>query len=94
MNDNRIGGLAFLLTRVARRVRPIRRRLLAKPSGSRPAPDATTLSGVLWDMFSGSAPYGDIFRRMFSPGLIARLVLAAPVRPAAGPATGRTEVEA
>jgi hypothetical protein len=29
-------------------------------------------------MFSGSAPYTDIFRRMLSPGLMARLALGAP----------------
>ena len=36
------------------------------------------LSGVLWDIFSGSAPYSDIFRRMFDPMLAVRGVVAMP----------------
>lgn len=78
-SDNRIGGVAFTMTRIARRLRPVRRLLLnvtrreqARVGGKKP------LSGILWDMFSGSAPYGDIFRRMVDPRLIARLGLAMP----------------
>ena len=31
------------------------------------------MSSVLWDMFSGSAPYADIFRRTLHPVFLARL---------------------
>jgi flavin-dependent dehydrogenase len=79
MNDNRIGGVAFILTRVAQRVKPLRRLILRETIREQSSPGSRTLlSSILWDMFSGSAPYGDIFRRMFHPALIARMALAAP----------------
>ena len=38
-------------------------------------PGATPrMSGVLWDMFSGSAPYGDVFLRMIRPGFLGRFL--------------------
>jgi flavin-dependent dehydrogenase len=84
--DNWLGHYAFVLTRVAQRLRILRRALLAvtrdeQRSGRRPR-----LSGVLWDIFSGSAPYSDIVRRMVDPVLLIRgamvipRVLAASVR--------------
>jgi len=77
-SDNRIGRFAFILTRVAQRLRILRFAILAiirdeQTHGRRPR-----LSGILWDMFSGSAPYRDIFRRMFDPGLILRGAIALP----------------
>jgi flavin-dependent dehydrogenase len=76
--DNRIGKVAFLATRVARRFRPLRRAMLrmvaaeqARPGHLRP------MSGVLWDMFSGSAPYADIFLRMLRPAFLGRFLWAA-----------------
>ena len=76
--DNRIGELAFRLTRLAQRLPILRRAILAitideQVHGRRPR-----LSSILWDMFSGSAPYGDIFARMVDPALIWRGVLALP----------------
>jgi hypothetical protein len=76
--DNRIGHFAFMLTRVAQKLRIMRFAILAiirdeQTHGRRPR-----LSGILWDMFSGSAPYRDIFRRMFDPGLIVRGAMALP----------------
>ncbi|HSO28705.1 MAG TPA: hypothetical protein VLS28_02270 [Candidatus Sulfomarinibacteraceae bacterium] len=84
MTDNRIGGLAFILTRVAQRVRPVRRLILRQTAREQAIRErnggsgSAALSSILWDMFSGSAPYSDIFRRMLSPGLMARLALGAP----------------
>ena len=77
-SDNRIGEVAFLLTRVAQRLRFVRRAILSiaydeQVHGRRPR-----LSSVLWDLFSGSAPYSDIFARMVHPALIARGILALP----------------
>ena len=77
--DNRVGQLAFLLTRLARRVRPIRRVILRITAAEQSRPnDAGRLSRILWDMFTGSAPYTDIFRRMFDPVLVARAVWSFP----------------
>ena len=76
--DNRIGEYAFVLTRIAQRLRIMRRAIIAitrdeQANGRRPR-----LSGVLWDIFSGSAPYSDIFRRMFDPMLAVRGIAAMP----------------
>jgi hypothetical protein len=77
-SDNRIGAYAFVLTRVAQRLRILRRAILAIALDEQRPGRAPRLSGVLWDIFSGSAPYGDIFRRMFDPVLALRGVLALP----------------
>jgi flavin-dependent dehydrogenase len=76
--DNRIGRLAFVLTRVAQKLRILRVAILAITRDEQAHGRAPRMSGVLWDIFSGSAPYGDIFRRMFHPGLIFRAVLVMP----------------
>ncbi len=36
--------------------------------------DQRRMSGVMWDMFTGSAPYRDIIRRLFHPALWGRLL--------------------
>lgn len=76
--DNRVGKLAFLVTRVARRFGLLRRAMLrmAAAEQGRPGPERR-MSGVLWDMFSGSAPYTDIFLRMIRPGFLFRFAWAA-----------------
>lgn len=76
--DNRLGHLAFLVTRIARRFRFLRRAMLRMATHEQARPDAPPrMSGVLWDMFSGSAPYGDILRRMLSPGFLSRFLASA-----------------
>jgi flavin-dependent dehydrogenase len=74
-SDNRVGKLAFQFTRLAQHAAPLRRALLrmtvleqAKPGAGR------RMSGVLWDMFSGSAPYTDIFARMLHPAFVGRFI--------------------
>jgi flavin-dependent dehydrogenase len=76
--DNRVGHVAFLATRVARRFRFLRRAMLrmAAAEQARPGPERR-MSGILWDMFSGSAPYTDIFLRMLRPGFLVRFAWAA-----------------
>lgn len=76
--DNKVGRYAFVLTKIAQRLRILRFAILAiirdeQEHGRRPR-----LSAILWDMFSGSAPYRDIFARMFDPGLILRGGMALP----------------
>jgi len=74
-SDNNIGKGIFALTRFTQRWRFGRRATLtlvqaeqAGEGGSRP------MSGVLWDTFTGSAPYRDVLRRLFSLGLMVRFV--------------------
>jgi flavin-dependent dehydrogenase len=77
-SDNRVGHVAFLTTRIARRFRFLRRAMLRMVIREQASPGARKrMSGVLWDMFSGSAPYGDILRRMLAPGFLARFFASA-----------------
>lgn len=76
--DNRMGRYAFLLTRVAQRLKIMRRMILTLAADEQRSHRTPRLSGVLWDIFSGSAPYADIFARMVSPPLLGRGLLALP----------------
>jgi len=71
-SDNRVGEFAFILTRLAQRLRILRRAILAIVRDEQGRGRRPRLSGVLWDMFSGSAPYTDIFARMVHPAVIGR----------------------
>lgn len=93
--DNKIGKVAFFVTRFAREFRFLRSAMLRMviKEQTKPGPQRR-MSGVLWDMFSGSAPYADIFFRMLKPGFLVRFVGSAivslwprrVVRPALPPA--------
>jgi len=73
--DNRVGKLAFHVTRVARGFRLLRAGMLRMVVQEQRQPGARPrMSGVLWDMFSGSAPYTDIFSRMVRPAFLARFL--------------------
>lgn len=76
--DNRIGHLAFMLTRVAQKLRILRVAILTITQDEQASGRTPRMSGVMWDIFSGSAPYSDIFRRMIHPALIFRGALAMP----------------
>ena len=88
-NDNAIGRVAFFATRQVQRMKFARRAMLRMASNEQGRPgEARRLSGVLWDMFSGSAPYRDIFRRMLHPAFVGRLAWSAAtaiVRPGGAP---------
>ncbi len=74
--DNRAGRLAFMLIKVVQHSRILRRAMLrmAATEQTKPGP-RRRLSGVFWDLFSGSAPYLDIFQRMLRPALVVVLAL-------------------
>lgn len=66
--DNRFGAVMFAATTVIRRSPPLLRgmlRVLAKEQ-ERPA-DQRLMTIVFWDMFTGSAPYREIFARTLDP---------------------------
>jgi flavin-dependent dehydrogenase len=82
--DNGFGQVAFLLTRLARKLRPLRHAMLRMAAREQHQPGARrAMSRVLWDIFSGSAPYADIFARMLAPAFLARLAgdVLASLRP-------------
>lgn len=74
-NDNMLGKLTFRLTKRVQQSRGLRRAILraAQAEQHKPGEDRP-LSGILWDLFSGSAPYRQIFGRMLHPELLWRLV--------------------
>jgi len=90
-HDNLLGKLTFRLTERVQRSPVLRRAILRAVRAEQGRPGAERrLSGILWDLFSGSAPYQDILSRMLHPGFLCRLAwcIAASVAPAAeaGPA--------
>ncbi|MEZ4386879.1 MAG: cyclic nucleotide-binding domain-containing protein [Candidatus Krumholzibacteriia bacterium] len=73
--DNRLGKLTFAATGVIQRARPARRAVWnmvvreQRRSGSR-----RRLSLALWDLFTGSASYREVFMRMLHPLFLLNLV--------------------
>ena len=72
-NDNRIGKLTFLATRQIQRRKFARRAIVSMTQAEQTNGGVRHMSSVLWDMFSGSAPYKDIFLRTLHPGFLGRL---------------------
>lgn len=73
--DNAIGGFVFAATRQIRKHRFARRglwRMVSKEqrvSGIQPR-----MSTVLWDTFTGSAPYGSVLLRTLNPAFVGRFL--------------------
>jgi flavin-dependent dehydrogenase len=73
--DNRIGKVIFLVTRLIQASRFARRAVLRMTrKEQKKAGSERRMSMVLWDMFTGSSPYKDIFLRTIQPGFLVRLV--------------------
>jgi flavin-dependent dehydrogenase len=73
--DNMIGQVMFLVTRVIQGQKIARRAVLRMTADEqKDAESKKRMSMVLWDMFTGSAPYREIFIRTLSPIFLARLV--------------------
>lgn len=92
--DNVMGRLAFVFTRVVRHMSVARRAILRMTvEEQRRAGHLRRMSGILWDMFSGSAPYKDIFLRMLRPACAAGFAWAfvRSMRPPAPPPGGGRE---
>lgn len=86
--DNRMGKVIFAASRQVQHRRFARRALLhmiraeqGQTAGPRRA------SAILWDTFTGSAPYRDVFQRMLHPAYIANFIghLAGNMLPDADP---------
>jgi flavin-dependent dehydrogenase len=72
-NDNRIGKITFLVTRVIQKLRLARRGVVRMTRGEQQNGKQPRMSGVLWDLFTGSASYGDVFLRTLHPFFLGRL---------------------
>jgi flavin-dependent dehydrogenase len=74
-NDNRVGVVTFLVTRVIQKLRIARRAVMRMTFKEQAhAWIRPRMSGVLWDMFTGSASYLDVFLRTLHPVFLGRLV--------------------
>jgi len=73
--DNRYGKLLFGVASLVQRARFARRGILRMTLKEQlQSGKARRMSGVFWDLFSGSAPYRDVFLRTLHPGHIMNLV--------------------
>jgi len=73
--DNRIAKLIFGVTTLIQRLRFLRRGVLRMTAREqRDAGKNRLMSSVLWDVFTGSAPYKEILLRTFHPGFPLRLM--------------------
>jgi hypothetical protein len=65
---NHFGRVIFAVTHMIQRIRFSRRAVLSMASREQQKQDCTPrMSSVLWDTFTGSAPYQDIFLRTLHP---------------------------
>ncbi len=71
--DNRIGKIIFTITRQIQKNPHDRRGILRMVSREQADGHAKHMSSVLWDTFTGSAPYSDIFLRTLTPGFLFNL---------------------
>jgi flavin-dependent dehydrogenase len=72
--DNRFGKLIFSVVHWIKAIEPVLRGVMwMSASEQRRAGAARRMSLVLWDMFTGSAPYRDIFVRTLDPRFLSRL---------------------
>jgi hypothetical protein len=72
--DNRVGKLMFAVTSQIQRRAFARRGLLRMTTREQSGrPESAVMSRVLWDMFTGSAPYSRVFLRTLSPLFLARV---------------------
>jgi len=77
--DNALGKLIFLVTRHIQRWPHDRRGVLRMVSKEQQGDGQRRMSMVLWDIFTGSAPYKDILLRTLHPAFLAGLVWSVAV---------------
>lgn len=72
--DNFLGKMVFLVVTLFRRIRPLRRAMLRMVRDEQLG-SGQAMSTVLWDTFTGSAPYREILLRTLHPAFITRLAI-------------------
>jgi len=72
--DNAIGKVIFAFTTLFKHSRISRRAIFRMTRREQAREGGRHMSMVLWNMFTGSAPYREIFFRTFHPGFIGGLV--------------------
>lgn len=72
--DNALARLVFMSTTAIQKLRPLRRGVLRMTAQEQAHREKFHhMSSVLWDVFTGSAPYQDVLLRSCHPGFIASL---------------------
>jgi len=70
--DNQFGRMIFTITHAIQRIRLSRRAVLLMAAREQREDIPPRMSSVLWDTFTGSAPYRDIFLRTLQPAFLCR----------------------
>jgi len=74
-NDNRVGKMVFSIASLVQKARFARRGILQMTANEQQQTDSPQrMSGVLWDLFSGSASYTNVFVRTLHPAYIGNLL--------------------
>ncbi len=96
-SDNALGRIVFFVTRIIQKQRIARDGLLRMVGAEQnKAGHQRRMSTVLWDMFTGSATYREVFKRTLHPAFLGRLGLdiarstVSAVTGRGGPETQRT----
>jgi hypothetical protein len=66
--DNTIAKFIFAVTHAIQKIRFLRRGVLRMVATEQGSNGGRPMSGVLWDVFTGSAPYRDVLLRTLRPG--------------------------
>ena len=94
-NDNRVGKLVFGVSGLVQKARFARRGILQMTADEqREAGGPRRMSSVLWDLFSGSASYTNVFVRTLHPAYVAGLLrnlVSANFRGGRAPRDGPTD---
>ncbi|MDP3983777.1 MAG: hypothetical protein Q8Q52_02070 [Acidimicrobiia bacterium] len=72
--DNYYGHVIFAFTALFRKSRFARKVVLRMTAAEQTRGKGRHMSGILWNMFTGSAPYREVFFRALHPGFIFGLV--------------------
>lgn len=71
-NDNKLGKIVFKVAGIIQRLRFSRHAMLRMTAAEQKSNGSRQMSMVLWDMFTGSASYKEIFFRTLNPGYLVR----------------------
>ena len=70
--DNQVGKVIYTFTRLIQRNRLLQKGVLRMVAGEQAGLTPPRLTGVLWDTFTGSSTYVDVFSRMVNPLFLSR----------------------
>jgi len=77
VNDNRVGKVMFATNAIMKNSRVTRKAMLRMAQKEQEKEQARPhMSSLLWNMFTGSAPYLEMFRGTLHPGFIYNLLLS------------------